>query len=178
MRRLIALFLILLILNYIAGYYVIFWVLKRHADTELIQRLNTGKYSENQTVTFKFPFSLPYNNDWSTFERVDGSFQLQGEFFKLVKQKLERDTLYIVCIPDYSQKTISMMMADFVKLSNGMNTDSKIIKSVTSLSKDYQLSKLNWNLNDLDDLLIKYSKYQPFILLNTHIDIPHPPPKA
>ena len=35
------------------------------------------------------------------YERVNGEFEHNGEFFKLVKQKLENDTLNIVCIKDH-----------------------------------------------------------------------------
>ena len=178
MQRLISIFLILVFLNYIAGYYVLFWVLKNQADVEMTQKLDAGEYSNSETVTFKFPFTLPYNRDMSSFERVDGSFQLNGQYFKLVKQKLAHDTLYIVCIRDYSIKTITTLLADFVKVSNGLVANCKIIKSVASFAKDYQTTQLNVKLLNRKSLKSMYSRYDPFNILSTCIDVPYPPPKA
>ena len=177
-KRIISIVLMLIFLNYLLGYYVIFWVLKRQADSQMIQKLNTENYSDNETVTFKFPFTLPYYKDWNSYERIDGSFQYNGDFFKLVKQKLNHDTLYIVCIKDYNVKRISGLVTDFIKLANDLTANSKTIKLVGNFSKDYQPQKISYALVTPADENIRHHCLADFAEIKMYIAIPSPPPKA
>jgi hypothetical protein len=74
------------------------------------------------------------------YERVNGEFEHNGEFFKLVKQKLENDTLNIVCIRDHKEKELFGAFRDFIKLSNDLpTTDSQhAIVLLSKLVKDYE----------------------------------------
>ncbi len=165
-------------LNYMAGYYVIFWVMKRDANQEMMQRLNDDNYSSNETITIKFPFALPYYQDWNSFERVNGSFQYKGEYYKFVKQKLQRDTLYIVCIKDPDVKRISGLITDFVKQTNDQNATSKTIKIVGNFSKDYQVTRNAIFLEKAEGPLLKHKNRKKFFELFTCLTVPTPPPKG
>ncbi len=74
------------------------------------------------------------------YERVNGEFEHNGEFFKLVKQKLENDTLSVVCIRDHKEKELLGAFKDFIKLSNDLpTTDSQhAIILLSKLLKDYE----------------------------------------
>lgn len=168
----------LIFLNFIAGYSVIFWVLRKQADDQMAQRLNADEYSDNETITFKFPFTLPYYNDWKTYERIEGEFQFHGEFYKLVKQKLQRDTLYIVCIKDYNLKRISGMANDFVKQANDLTANSKTIKLIGSFSKDYQPTVDKYFLSHPGKDMLKHKCKHIFPELITFIPVLTPPPKG
>jgi hypothetical protein len=112
--------------------------LRYQAKTEMIARLDSRNYSSGETITLKMPFSLPYWMDSKEYERVDGEFQYQGEFYKLVEQKLEKDTLYVVCIKDASEKRLFNAMSDYVKLSNDLPSSSQqALKLLGSLMKDF-----------------------------------------
>jgi hypothetical protein len=102
------------------------------------QRLEAEDYQQDETVTIKIPLTVPYYAAGQDYERITGSFEHQGEFFKLVKQRLERDTLYVVCIKDHQEKRIVNAMTDFVKLSNDLPLSSqKTLKLLSSLIKDF-----------------------------------------
>ena len=120
-----------------AGYYVVYWSWRYQARMEMTQRLDQENYSQEETVTIKIPFNLPYQSEGKTFERLQGEFQHQGEFYKLVKQKVENDTLYVVCIKDKKEKKIFNFMADMVKFSTDLPTSSQNMKLLSSLIKDY-----------------------------------------
>lgn len=109
-----------------------------HAKTELMLRLDSKDYSHDETITLKIPFALPYWIDSKTYERVDGEFQYKDEFYRLVEQKLEKDTLYIVCIKDLNEKKLFGAMSDYVKLTNELPASSQhTLKLIGSLMKDY-----------------------------------------
>ena len=104
----------------------------------MISRLDSRNYSTEETIKLEIPFALPYWTDSKDYERVDGEFQYRGEFYKLVEQKLERDTLYIVCIRDVKEQKLFHAMSDYVKLSNDLPTSSqKTLKLLSSLIKDF-----------------------------------------
>lgn len=104
----------------------------------MIQRLDTDDYSQSETVLIKIPISIPYASDESEFERVDGKFEHQGEFYRLVKQKLSQDTLYVVCVKDKENKKIDEAMSSFVKTFTDKPVDTHSnSKLVVSFIKDY-----------------------------------------
>lgn len=82
---------------------------------ELVQRLDNLDYSDDETVTLKVPMAIPYHIDSEEYERVDGEIEHQGEFYRLVKQRLVKDTLFIVCIKDKESKRLKQALADYVK---------------------------------------------------------------
>jgi hypothetical protein len=138
MRRLIALFLLFLFLLNVMGYYGIFIGLQWQNGRALNERLDSDDYEEFETVTYKIPFILPYGTDSRGFERVEGSFQYNGETYRLVKQKFYRDTLYIVVIKDEKSQRISEALSDYVKTFTDKPAHAEgAIKISFDFAKDY-----------------------------------------
>ena len=120
------------------GYYGVFLGLKYKNDRDMIQMLDAENYSESETVTIKIPISIPYAADSKSFERVDGKFEHNGEFYRLVKQKLSQDTLYVVCVKDHENKAIDEAMTSFVKTFTDNPSDNHSnSKILISFIKDY-----------------------------------------
>ncbi|HEY8935853.1 MAG TPA: hypothetical protein VIM65_11555, partial [Cyclobacteriaceae bacterium] len=119
-----------------AGYYMVYLGWRFQARNEMAQRLDEENYTESETITIKLPYNLPYQDEGG-YKRVHGDFQHEGEFYKLVKQKIENDTLYVVCIKDNKEKKIFNFMADIVKSSTDMPATSSTMKLLNSLIKDY-----------------------------------------
>lgn len=136
MKRLLSILFLFVFLFNVGGYYLMNWGLRYHANKELRQQLDDGVLSENQMITLKLPITLPYQSDRS-FERVDGEFEYEGEFYKLVKQQLKRDTLYLVCIKDQREKQLVSEMNNFTKLANDLPVSSKTLTLFGNIFKDY-----------------------------------------
>lgn len=138
MRRTLAITLLAVFLFQLVGYYFVYFGLSVQANKSLISRLDAHDYSVDQTMTLKIPFTLPYWMEKEQFERVDGDFEYQGQFFKLVKQKLSNDTLYVVCIKNQEKKQLFDALADYIKLSTDQPATSKqALKLWGSIVKDY-----------------------------------------
>ena len=137
MKRLIAIFLVLLLLFNALGFYGLFVGLRYKTSIDLVQRLNNQDYLDEETVTIKVPLTVPYHLD-SEYERIDGEIEHNGEFYRLVKQKLEKDTLYIVCIKDHDSKRIKQALADYVKTFTDKPVDTKHSgKALSTFIKDF-----------------------------------------
>jgi hypothetical protein len=120
------------------GYYGVFLGLQYKNDRDMTQRLDRNDYSDAETMTIKVPISIPYALDTEEFERVDGKFEHQGEFYRLVKQRLSEDTLYVVVVKDGEDKKIDEAMTSFVKTFTDKPADNhSSSKIVISFIKDY-----------------------------------------
>jgi hypothetical protein len=119
------------------GYYGVFLGLQYKNDKDMIQKLDAEEYSDSETVTIKIPISIPYAAESEGFQRVDGKFEHNGEFYRLVKQKLSQDTLYVVCVKDYEDKRIDDAITNFVKTFTDKPSDHSNSKIVVSFIKDY-----------------------------------------
>ena len=178
MRKLTAIaFLFIFLLN-VVGCYGIFWIMFKHANIAMIQRLDANAYAEDETVLIKVPLGLPYATDDEDYKRIDGSFQYKGEFYKLVKQKMQQDTLFVVCIKDKQEKEIFDLMSDFVKVNHDASPTSKTMKLLTSFIKEFERTSLTAIV-----VTNRWSQDQTFCerqLLNSSpsLIIPSPPPKT
>jgi hypothetical protein len=115
----------LILLNSL-GYYGIFVGIKVKNTREVQGSFDREDYSGNEALTFAVPLTVPYyTSPTAEYERVDGEFERNGEVYRLVKQKLYRDTLYVVCVKDDQEKKINQDMTDYVKTFSDKPTDSK-----------------------------------------------------
>lgn len=124
-KRTIAILLIFLLLFNALGFYGLLEGWRYKSSKELVRRLDRRQYSADETVTIKVPFNLPYQLTKQEFQRVDGEISYNGEFYRLIKQKYENDSLVIVCIKDHESQRIHQALADYVKTFTDNPVDSK-----------------------------------------------------
>jgi hypothetical protein len=137
-KKAFAIVFLLLFLFNVGGYYIVFWALRVQAKAALTQRLDAGSYSDDETIELKIPITLPYPIQSTGFERTNGMFEHRGEFYKLVKHKLQNDTLYVICIRDHAQKQLEQTMTEYANLSNDLpGAAGKALNYLGKLLKDY-----------------------------------------
>ena len=160
------------------GYYGLFVGLQYSSSYNLTQRLDSDQYNEAETFTLKVPMAVPYQGD-TEYERVDGEIEHNGEVYRLVKQKLSQDTLYIVCLKDNASKSIKRALNDYVKTFTDKPVDTKHNgKTFLTLIKDYLPTSIV-----VMSLTEGWSNSLPFYRTqdrthDLHLSTPTPPPKA
>jgi len=178
LKKLVSILLLSVFLFNLGGYYAMFWGLRYQANKELQQRLDEFDYTESQAVTIKIPLTLPYQLNREGFERLAGEFEYHGEFYKLVKQKLDNDTLSIVCIKDHKEKQLVSTMIDFAKLSNDLPATSTMLKLFGNFLKEYNSvyrSEISCTDGWKADLLFSDPS---FTISSATIPVLSPPPKS
>jgi hypothetical protein len=162
----------------VGGYYFVFWVLRLHADHRFNYQLDANQYNPDETVELKIPVALPYPIQSQGFERVNGEFEHGGEFYKLVKHKLQNDTLYIVCIKDRQTRELVNTMNGYEELTQVPATSQKAWNFISKLIKDFYsddpsmiVCQLGFTMN------ISFSEMSEF-LPQPFIPVPGHPPQA
>jgi hypothetical protein len=123
----------------VGGYYLVFWTMELRAKSDLLTRLDAEDYSREEAVVLTIPLSLPYPIHQDNYERVNGDFQYNGESYKLVKQKLENDTLFIICIKDKEATKLAAAYSDFTKFSHNLPVNNKkAVNFIAKLYKDFK----------------------------------------
>jgi hypothetical protein len=114
-KRGFTLFLLALFLLNVLGYYGVLVGLQIKNAQNLSAQFDEDDYAREHEVTIKVPLAIPYQSDSREYVRVNGEFEHEGDVYKMVKQRLQRDTLYIVCVKDNTSKKINQALKDYVK---------------------------------------------------------------
>lgn len=179
-KRIIAISLIALLLFNVLGYYGLLVGLQYKNSNELVQRFNSDSFEPAETVTLTVPIAVPYAYDYQDYVRVDGEFEYQGESYRMVKQKFEKDVLYIVCYKDNTNKNIKQALSDYAKTFSDKPSDSKqqntklfqnFIKDFLSACTSIEHQNTGWTK---DLLFAQLQNHQGRIQLT----ITGPPPRA
>ena len=136
MKRLVSTLLVALLLLNVMGFYGIFVGIKYSNTRDLIQKFDDNQFSDLNPVTIKVAIAVPYQSNTS-FQRVDGEVEYNGEFYRLVKQRYSNDTLEIVCIKDNQSRNIKQALSDYVKTFTDRPSQSSQSKIIPGFIKDY-----------------------------------------
>ena len=145
----------------------------------MLNRFDGDSYDGSKVQTIKIPLTLAYPVQDNGFERINGEFQYQGEFYRLIKQRFYQDTLHIICIKDEQLKNIHEALTDYVKTFSDNPADAKSGSKIKiDFIKDYLGSTTSilhessgWNYS----LSYKREINQKQIIF---LSIPSPPPEV
>lgn len=176
MKRSISIFFVVIFLLNVIGYYGIYVGMARKADIKADRAIDENTYDRAQTVTIKIPLSLPYPIQ-NGFERISGDFEYEGEFYKLVEQKYENDTVFVVCLKNNEKKQALAVLHDIVKQSTDQSSTNPTSKVVVGFLKDYNPANGEIFIRSpfLLDGATKSARFADK-LLSLELSVPTPPP--
>lgn len=88
-----------LYINNVAGYFV-FQFLKDQSDLTVIEQLDSHHYLQACLREIKIPLHTAYSADQSSYQRVDGTIIINGICYNSVLQRIRRDSLSILYLPN------------------------------------------------------------------------------
>jgi hypothetical protein len=94
--------LIVLIFN-IGGYMLLFQYFIKHSDDYANEQISKGLYKPDELVEIKVPVNLPNINEQQDFEAIAGQVKLSDNDYNYVAIKMTRDTMFLMCIPNYEK---------------------------------------------------------------------------
>lgn len=106
--------------------------MQHKVSDQLEARLDKNLYDDSQLIELKLPMDLPYQTNWSSYQRCDGEIQIKGMIYKYVKRKVANDTLYLMCIPNVKKTNLETAKNNFFGLSNDLMQNNNSKKSDNS----------------------------------------------
>lgn len=185
MKKLAAILLLgMLFFNWF-GYRILADILQQQADTQLEARLDQNDYDESQLIELRVTLDLPYQTNWTGFERVDGEIEINGIHYKYVKRKVQDGQLVLMCLPNEEKMRLQTARDDFFKLVNDLQHPSQNKKSdnnhsisFNSFSTEYWSQKNDWHLASFQAELLHYRNANAILTTNNYATTPEQPPEA
>ena len=163
----------------ICGHLLLYQFFVYRSDKLFNDRIGKNMYNVHDLVLIKVPSHTGVTQSWNYFEKINGQIRFKNTCYNYVKLKLTRDTIYLMCIPNY-EKTM-LFNQNIINASHIADIPVNK-KDHVPFGKTIDLGKYNY-----PNLLFKFSP--PFITLQANINtrcfnptvryliIPHQPPK-
>lgn len=148
MRKTAAILLLMLFVFNTIGYKLWFSIAMQQADTRLEANLDKNNFNEQDLFTLKVAINMPYQNSWSSFERVDGEITVNGETYKYVQRKVVNDTMYLQCIRHAEKIKLQQKSNDYFGKVNDI-ADNNGTKKAPGKSSNLIKSGLSDFTNDI-----------------------------
>lgn len=170
-------FLLLILLN-VMGYYGVFVALEMRHEGQIRDAFDQGQYDESTTFTMKIPHLGSGTASATDFERIDGDFVKDGSVYRLIKQRLYRDTFHIIYIEDVTATAIQDALNKYVAtFSDKPVDDSQPNVFLLVFLKEYLVVNLGvvtsvggWNHKIATTLHREH-------LIGSYFPSPHQPPR-
>ncbi|MHA8053806.1 hypothetical protein [Aquirufa sp. OSTEICH-129A] len=138
MKRLTSI-LLMFILLYQAGGFALRYIANSDSEFALSEE-------ESDSYVVKIPISLPYPSNREIPQEVSGSLQQGDDFYQMLDQKIENDTLYTRIANDKNARDQFTELADLVSehLSDQPEKAPTKSKLIQTLVKEYCQSQSAW----------------------------------
>jgi hypothetical protein len=164
------------------GYRIITSYLQKHADGQLVTKLDNHIYEESELIELRVELNVPYQNNQTEFERHYGEIEINGKFYTYVKRKIENGFLVVKCIPNSQKDKIKAASNDFLKMAIGLDQDHQTHKqsnhsiSIKNFLSDYDNHVCSWNIAFLNESHQHYFLTSASSLYTTYqLPMLHPP---
>lgn len=146
------------------GYRLVIEYLQYKANVQLEASLDNNLYSESQLIELKVPIKIPYQTNWSAYQRYDGEIEIEGRSYKYVERKIENDTLYLKCISNDRKMHLETVKNNYFKATNDFvqnGSDKKSGGSKDLVLKNHQVDYDNFSfaMNTLFNKIIQENSW-------------------
>jgi hypothetical protein len=148
-------------------------------DGKMIEKLDDDRYNTRDLVEVRIPLALPYVTGRGEYERFDGEVEVRGIHYTYVKRKLEKDTLFLLCLPNTAKSQLYAERNRYVMHSNDIpaekNSHNTGKKGVPSYEYDPQPSGPGTLAGSLGNGSVRYCPFTVMLMISP-TDTEHQPP--
>ena len=87
----------------ICGHLLLYQFFVYRSDKLFNDRIGKNMYNVHDLVQIKVPSHTGVTQSWNYFEKINGQIRFKNTCYNYVKLKLTRDTIYLMCIPNYEK---------------------------------------------------------------------------
>ena len=182
MRKIAAILLLVILLFNLVGYRLLTNFLQHHVTVQLEAKLDKNDYKEEDLIEIRVPINLPYQLNWTFFERFDGEIDVDGIHYKYVKRKIYNDSLILLCLPNKAKQNLEKAKENYFKGVNDIDQSSQK-KSDNSLSfknifSEFFVEQAVWlNKSCVEINIVHHTAATDFLSTKLN-DTPEQPPEA
>jgi hypothetical protein len=180
LKKLIAIPLIAVYLFNLIGYTLYTNYFIAQADKKIVQQIDNNIFDEQQLIELKTPINLPYYTNNKEYQRVDGQIELNGIQYNYVKRKIQNDTLYLLCLPNFIKTTLYKDKNNYARQVNDIPSDNKDHNAAkkNSLSNEYVYQFIQHDISaPIKNIQILFIN-KPAILLKGYLLVDGQPPQV
>ena len=165
------------------GYRLFSNFLQHRANVQLETRLDRNDFREDELLEIKIPLHLPYQLNWTSFERFDGEIDVDGIHYKYVKRKIYNDSLILLCLPNEAKQNIEKAKDDYFKIVNDIDPSSQKKSGNNNLSfknilSEFFVDQAPWLIANYEYLYTKHFVGEVFFLSTNLHETPDQPPEC
>ncbi|WP_374951300.1 hypothetical protein [Mucilaginibacter sp.] len=170
MKRLVAIGLLTIHFFNLGGYLLLHLYALAQSDKFMNELISRNLYNPNTLIEIKVKQNLPGITEWPDFKNVNGQIQLKEACYNYVKLKFTKDTLYVLCVPNYEKTKLVKSNIIYAKEVNDIPQDSKDNHSATKKGG----ADNNYSHTELQYQFLLFVNVRSLILTpaNTHIITP------
>ncbi|MGZ3778633.1 MAG: hypothetical protein ACXVI9_14130 [Mucilaginibacter sp.] len=101
MKKLVAISFLFLHLFSLYGNMAVYAYCVYRSDKLFNEQVSKNNYKIDDLVEVKVPVKMPTIQNWQEYVSISGQVQLKENCYNYVKLKMTRDTMYLMCIPNY-----------------------------------------------------------------------------
>ena len=124
----------------LGGYMLWHQYLVERSDRRMNELISHNLYDPNKLIELKIKQNLPGIREWTDFENVSGHVQLKNTSYNYVKLKFTKDTLYIMCVPNYEKTKLIDNNVIYAKQINDIPLEKKGQESSVKKGADNKYS--------------------------------------
>ncbi|MDB5229971.1 MAG: hypothetical protein JWN76_776 [Chitinophagaceae bacterium] len=148
------------------GYRIVINCFEQSNNQRVEAKLDSKDYKDAELISIKAPFSLPYfynNNNPGKYERWSGEFEINGTTYKYVKRRFFKDSVELLCLPDYKATKLQSAKNIFFRFTNDIQQENQNKKSGHTLVykslNDFCHQNEEWSFATNKIALLHYSFY-------------------
>lgn len=178
MKKLIAISLLSLHLFSLYGHLALYAYCVYESNRFFNEQISKDKYNVGDLVEMKIPVHMPTIEDWKEYSYVSGQVQFRNNSYNYVKIKMTRDTVYLMCVPNYSTtKLIGENIIDARKVADiPLNKKEHVPFGKVSILSDYNCQVLQFKFAVPVKILMKANNNSQAGIIKSSICSPGQPP--
>nr|WKN35758.1 hypothetical protein K4G66_25655 [Tunicatimonas sp. TK19036] len=180
MRQAAAIVLLFVLVLYHLGYYGFYLVASYQLDNDWQEKAFQEDFDEDKLLYTAIPFAVPYQRNQPEYEPANGGkVEVEGKFYRVVRQRYANDTLHVMYMPDVLQEELQLSvdkwLATIIPLPGSDSEGQQLWLSLTKSFLIHQVLQLDdpvrhISLHTYGDVTLPRYEYLSVI--------PSPPPRV
>lgn len=152
-----------------------------HSDTYANEQISKGLYKPDELVEIKIPVNLPDIQEQTDFQGVSGQVKLKDNDYNYVAMKMTRDTMFLMCIPNYEKTRLigeNIITAKNVSDSPLSKKNHLPVVKKSGMDNTYNFPVVLFNIAANTTVLQQPYTDLELSIPTTHLSVPGQPPEV